>query len=66
MNKIKAVLFDLDGTLIDSMPAHFESWNFAVIEPAALIPLAVPCLMLEGAAELSVGHAQAGDLLVVV
>jgi beta-phosphoglucomutase len=30
MKKIKAVLFDLDGTLTDSMPAHFESWNFAL------------------------------------
>lgn len=26
----KAVIFDLDGTLIDSMPAHFESWRKAL------------------------------------
>ena len=22
----EALIFDLDGTLVDSMPAHFESW----------------------------------------
>ncbi len=25
-NGFKAVIFDCDGTLVDSMPAHFESW----------------------------------------
>ncbi|MFC4991417.1 HAD family hydrolase [Rubritalea tangerina] len=26
----KAVIFDLDGTLVDSMPAHFEAWREAL------------------------------------
>lgn len=26
----KAVVFDLDGTLVDSMPAHFEAWRKAL------------------------------------
>lgn len=26
----KALIFDLDGTLVDSMPAHFRSWNRAL------------------------------------
>ncbi len=27
---MKGVLFDLDGTLIDSMYAHFEAWKFVL------------------------------------
>lgn len=30
--EIKAVLFDFDGTLVDSEPVHFEAWK-AVMEP---------------------------------
>ncbi len=26
MNKVKAILFDMDGVLVDSMSAHIESW----------------------------------------
>lgn len=31
----KAVIFDLDGTLIDSMPAHFEAWSQALAKNGA-------------------------------
>jgi len=27
---IKALIFDLDGTLIDSMPAHYEAWRIVL------------------------------------
>ena len=27
MGKTTALLFDLDGTLIDSMPLHHEAWR---------------------------------------
>lgn len=27
MKKIEAVIFDMDGTIIDSMPAHLRSWK---------------------------------------
>ena len=26
LNKYKAVLFDMDGVIVDSMPYHFISW----------------------------------------
>jgi HAD superfamily hydrolase (TIGR01509 family) len=26
---VKALIFDCDGTLVDSMPAHMEAWEFA-------------------------------------
>jgi len=48
MSKIKAVLFDLDGTLTDSMPAHFESWNFALKNYGLVINYTELCLT-EGA-----------------
>ena len=31
----KAVVFDLDGTLVDSMPAHFEAWRKALAKARA-------------------------------
>ena len=31
-NQLRAVLWDLDGTLIDSMPYHWEAWN-DVLQP---------------------------------
>ncbi|MFC5051153.1 HAD family hydrolase [Rubritalea spongiae] len=31
----KAVIFDLDGTLVDSMPAHFEAWCEALAKNGA-------------------------------
>ena len=24
---VKALIFDIDGTLVDTMPAHFKSWQ---------------------------------------
>lgn len=31
----QAVIFDLDGTLVDSMPAHFEAWREALAKNGA-------------------------------
>lgn len=31
----KALIFDLDGTLVDSMPAHFQAWCAALSEHGA-------------------------------
>lgn len=31
----KAVVFDLDGTLVDSMPTHFKAWREALIKAGA-------------------------------
>ncbi len=28
----QALIFDLDGTVVDSMPAHFESWGLALAD----------------------------------
>jgi len=28
--KYKAYLFDCDGTLVDSMPLHYEAWNYGI------------------------------------
>ena len=28
--KIKALLFDLDGTLVDTMPLHFNAWKISI------------------------------------
>jgi HAD superfamily hydrolase (TIGR01509 family) len=33
-----AYLFDCDGTIADSMPLHFRSWNEAVAEHGAVFP----------------------------
>ena len=48
MNRIKAVLFDLDGTLMDSMPAHFEAWNLALKDHNVVLDYQELCLS-EGA-----------------
>ena len=29
------VIFDLDGTLVDSMPAHFQAWREALAKARA-------------------------------
>lgn len=31
-SEYEAVIFDLDGTLVDSMPAHFEAWTEALAQ----------------------------------
>ena len=31
----KGLIFDLDGTLVDSMPAHYEAWTIALAEHGA-------------------------------
>ena len=30
LNKFKAILFDLDGVIVDSMPYHFIAWYEAL------------------------------------
>ena len=30
--KVKAVLFDLDGVILDSMPSHVSAWREAFLE----------------------------------
>ena len=30
-NQIKAILFDMDGVLVDSMTYHLESWNTVLV-----------------------------------
>ena len=41
----KAFLFDLDGTLIDTMPWHFKTWQMVVTEMGS--PLQGDALMNE-------------------
>ena len=43
--KTKAFLFDLDGTLIDTMPWHFKTWQLVVSEMGS--PLQGDALMKE-------------------
>ena len=43
--KTKAFLFDLDGTLIDTMPWHFKTWQLVVTEMGS--PLQGDALMKE-------------------
>ena len=31
----RALIFDLDGTVVDSMPAHFKAWSLALAEHGA-------------------------------
>lgn len=35
LSGFKAVIFDLDGTLVDSMPVHFEAWCEALVKNGA-------------------------------
>ena len=33
---IKGLIFDCDGTLVDSMPLHMKAWEFAVVQSGAV------------------------------
>jgi beta-phosphoglucomutase-like phosphatase (HAD superfamily) len=35
-NYIKGLIFDCDGTLVDSMPLHMKAWEYAVVQSGAL------------------------------
>lgn len=37
--EFRAYLFDMDGTIADSMPVHFRSWTKAVEEQGATFPI---------------------------
>ena len=43
----RALIFDLDGTVVDSMPAHFKAWSLALAEHGApqVFPEDVFCSM---------------------
>lgn len=32
LSKIKLLIFDCDGTLVDTMPIHYDAWNHAYLE----------------------------------
>lgn len=40
MNKIRALLFDLDGTLVDTNPMHVEAWFGALLDAGRDVPRA--------------------------
>jgi beta-phosphoglucomutase-like phosphatase (HAD superfamily) len=35
-NYIKGLIFDCDGTLVDSMPLHMKAWEYAVVQSGAV------------------------------
>ena len=52
--KLKAVLFDMDGVLFDSMPYHSEAWH-KVMKSHGLTPVSYTHLPLNGQVLLDAG-----------
>ena len=62
MRMVRAMLFDLDGTLVDSVPAHVSAWQRALRACGVELPIdAIQPEIGKGAEELI--RDLVGDLL---